>query len=155
MALRFAREYVSIWSNASWSVSRRNPRSRFGTDALRSNHSIWSTIATLSSGAGIAIRRRGIGTWYAPDSDLLEALVLANVQGPTELGTFLDRLYERYRIVVGPRQAVRCFSETAAYLEPLKENERRLEDRLRTLGFLDRKSDACAFVKNPFYEGNQ
>lgn len=125
------------------------------TDSLRSNHSIWSTITNLASGAGLAIRRRGIGTWYAPDGDFLEALVLANVKGPMEMRAFLDRLFRRYRIIIGPRQALECFSESAAYLELLKANERRLEDQLRTLGFLDRKSDACAFVKNPFYEEEQ
>ena len=39
-----------------------------------------------------------------------------------------------------------------APLADLKENERRMEDRLRVLGFLDRKSDDCAFVINPFHD---
>ncbi|MEA3016760.1 MAG: hypothetical protein QOI38_1482, partial [Sphingomonadales bacterium] len=39
-----------------------------------------------------------------------------------------------------------------APMADLKENERRLEERLRVLGFLDRKSDDCAFVINPFFD---
>ena len=122
------------------------------SDSLGSNHSIWSTIAMLARRAGIAIARPGVGTWYAPDGAFLEALVLANVTGPTEMGQFLERLYSRYRIVVGQRQALHSFGDEDAFLEPLKVNERRMEERLKTLGFIDRKSDACAFVINPFYE---
>ena len=125
------------------------------SDALGSNHSLWATIATLSRRAGMTIARRGVGTWYAPDTDFLEALVLTNVKGPTEMGVFLDRLYSQYRIVVGQRQALHCFGDQAAFLEPLKANERRLEGRLKALGFIDRKSDACAFVVNPFHEDTQ
>ncbi len=121
-------------------------------DSLGANHSIWSTIATLARKSGIAIARRGVGHWYAPDGAFLEALVLANVKGPMEMGKFLDRLYSRYRIVIGQRQALRSFGNDDAFLEPLKVNEQRLEERLKTLGFIDRKSDACAFVINPFYE---
>lgn len=122
------------------------------TDALKSQHSIWSTIRSLSRAAGMVIARPGIGTWYAPNDDFLEALVLANVRGPTEFVTFLKCLYDRYRIIVGPQQALSEFGDFASFLEPLKENERHLEERLRLLGFLTRKSDACAFVKNPFYQ---
>ncbi len=125
------------------------------SDALSSNHSIWSTIASLAKGSGISTSRQGVGTWYAPDDAFLGALVLVNVQGPMELGVFVQRLYSRYRIVIGQRQALDYFGSRAAFLEPLKENERCLEDRLRTLGFLDRKSDACAFVKNPFHKVEQ
>lgn len=125
------------------------------TDSLRSNHSIWGTIANLARRAGMAIARPGVGTWYAPDGAFLEALVLTNVKGPTEMGVFLEHLYSRYRIVVGQRQALQCFGDDAAFLEPLKVNERRLEERLKTLGFIHRRSDACAFVVNPFHEGAQ
>ena len=121
-------------------------------DSLGANHSIWATIATLANRAGIAISRRGVRRWYAPDGAFLEALVLANVKEPTEMGKFLDRLYSRYRIVIGQRQALHSFGKDYAFLEPLKVNERRLEERLKTLGFIHRKSDACAFVINPFYE---
>lgn len=124
-------------------------------DALGSNHSLWATIATLSRRAGMTIARRGVGTWYAPDTDFLEALVLTNVKGPTEMNVFLDRLYCQYRIVVGPRQALQCFGADAAFLEPLKVNEMRFEGRLKALGFINRKSDACAFVINPFHEDAQ
>ena len=128
---------------------------RFRASALKgSKRSIWATFSNQAKGAGMAVAKRGAGTWYAPNDAILEALVLANVTEPTELGLFLDRLYDRYRIVVGQEQAQRAFGSNAAIsLEQLKVNEQRLEHRLRILGFVDRKSDACAFVVNPYYEG--
>lgn len=138
------------------SLKKGTPAERleeFRTDSLsRSGHRIWAVIATHTRLAGLVTARPGAGTWYAPDDAMLEALVLANVQRPVELRDFLRMLYERYRIVIGPRQAQQAFPDGAITLERLKQNEHLLEDRLRVLRFIDRKSDACAFVVNPFYE---
>ncbi len=118
-----------------------------------SKHTIWASLANRTKGVGITQARTRAGTWYAPNDAVLEALVLANVEGPLEVREFLRRLYERYRIVIGQEQAQWAFGANASVsLEQLKINEQRLEHRLRTLGFVDRKSDACAFVVNPFHE---
>ena len=147
------------WENDGGETSgRKAPPShmleQFRASALKgSKRSIWATLSNQTKGAGMAIAKRRAGTWYAPNDAVLEALVLANVTDPVELGVFLDDLYERYRIVVGQQQAQRAFgSDAAMSLEQLKINEQRLEHRLRILGFVDRKSDACAFVVNPYYE---
>ena len=116
------------------------------------SHSIWSAIANHTRGAGMVLARPKAGTWYAPNDALLEALVLANVTIPVELGVFLGDLFKRYRIVIGQEQARDAFQDKESVsLEKLKINEQRLEERLRILGYIDRKSDACAFVVNPFY----
>ena len=116
------------------------------------SHSIWSAIASQTRGAGMILARPKAGTWYAPNDALLEALVLANVTIPVELGVFLEDLFKRYRIVIGQEQARVAFHDKESVsLEKLKINEQRLEERLRILGYIDRKSDACAFVVNPFY----
>lgn len=119
-------------------------------------HSITSTLSNHAKHVGMLRSIRRSGTWYAPNDAFLEALVLANVTTPMDFGDFLDRLMVRYNIVVGPEEVRTAFNiKTGALPAPLadlKENERRLEDRLRVLGFLDRKSDDCAFVINPFYE---
>ena len=126
----------------------------FRLSALKdSKHTIWATLSSQTKGAGMALAKRRAGTWYAPNDAFLEALVLANVTDPVELGVFLRDLYDRYRIVIGQEQAQRAFGSSAAIsLDQLKINEQRLEQRLRVLGFVDRKSDACAFVVNPYYE---
>jgi hypothetical protein len=100
---------------------------------------------------GLAVARRGVGRWYAASDGLLEALVLANVDGPLELGQFLMRLFERYRILVGPEAARGAFESLPIPLEQFKLNERRFEERLRVLGLAQRLSDDCAFVINPYH----
>lgn len=119
-------------------------------------HSIVATLNNHARQIGLLRTQRRSGSWYAPNDALLEALVLANVTVPTEFGEFLDQLHRRYNIAVGPEEVRRAFRVSSgalpAPMADLKENERRLEERLRVLGFLDRKSDDCAFVINPFFE---
>lgn len=146
-----------------WPSGRSRPSSKKGTpsdrlDDFRSDslsktaHRIWAIITSHTRLAGMVTARPGAGTWYAPADPMLEALVLANIQTPVELRAFLRLLYERYRLVIGPEQAEQAFPGSPTTLERLKQNEHLLEDRLRVLRFIDRKSDACAFVVNPFYE---
>lgn len=144
-----------LWPNGKKpSSANGTPRERldeFLTESIsRTGHSIWSVIASHTRGAGLVEARRGVGTWYAPNDAMLEALVLANVQQPLEFGDFIRKLYRRYRVVVGQEQAQQAFPGGAMSLERFKDNEHRLEERLRVLRFIDRKSDACAFVINPF-----
>ena len=145
-----------LWPNGKVpSTAQGTPAERldeFLTDSVsRTGHSIWSVISNHARGAGLVEARPGAGTWYAPSDAMLEALVMANVRRPLELGEFLRTLYGRYRIVVGQEQAQHAFPGGAMSLEHFKRNEHVLEDRLRVLRFIDRKSDACAFVVNPFY----
>jgi hypothetical protein len=99
---------------------------------------------------GLAVRRRGAGSWYAPTDAMLEALVLANVDEPVELRQFLATLRERYNMVVGPNDAQQAFGEMPVRVEQLSRNLQRFEERMRALGMLHRLSDDCAFVHNPF-----
>lgn len=146
-----------LWPSGNKKPSSKEGRptarlDEFRTDSIsRTGHSIWSVIASHTRGAGMVEARRGVGTWYAPNDAMLEALVLANVRQPLEFGDFIRTLYRRYRIVVGQEQAQQAFPGGAMSLERFKDNEHRLEERLRVLRFIDRKSDACAFVVNPFY----
>ena len=145
-----------LWKSPGGNESPNDKLDSFRASTLKgSKHSIWATFSSQAKGAGMAVAKRGAGTWYAPNDAVLEALVLANVTKPIEMGWFLGRLYDRYRIVVGQEQGQRAFgSDPAMSLEHLKINEQRLEHRLRILGFVDRKSDACAFVVNPYHSGS-
>jgi hypothetical protein len=99
---------------------------------------------------GMAVTKRGHGRWYAASDSLLEALVLANVTTPMEFEIFLEKLWDRYRIVVGTEVSRKAF-QSVNYAH-LKANQRILEERLRILGLVKRLSDDCAFVINPFWE---
>lgn len=115
------------------------------------SHSVGAMYVSHGRLTGSLIARAGVGTWYAPNDELIEALVLANVTGPMELDAFLSRLYARYRIVIGAEEALCAFGELPETQAAFRENERRFEERLRMLGYLERKSDDCAFVSNPFH----
>ncbi|ANY85551.1 hypothetical protein BB934_45270 (plasmid) [Microvirga ossetica] len=99
---------------------------------------------------GMAVAKRGSGRWYGASDGLIEAIVLANVREPMEFETFLELLWNRYRLIIGTEIGRQEF-ETVNYAN-LKANQRLLEERLRVLGLAKRLSDDCAFVINPFWE---
>ncbi len=101
---------------------------------------------------GLTFSQRRAGTWYAPSDSLLKALVMCIVEGRRkEYHRFLEKLYERFSIVIDAPEAKKAFGGTL----PIDQhaftlNAQRLEQRLRTLGLLRRLSDDCAYVLNPF-----
>jgi len=100
---------------------------------------------------GLAVSRRGVGTWYSPSDALLKALVMCTVdEGREEFHRFLAKLYDRFNIVVGAQEAERAFGSLPTDQYAFTQNTQRLEQRLRTLGLLRRLSDDCAYVENPF-----
>ncbi|ODM24728.1 hypothetical protein A6779_17535 [Marinobacter adhaerens] len=100
---------------------------------------------------GLAVSRRGAGTWYSPDDSLLKALVMCVVdEGREEYHRFLSKLYDRFRLVIGANEAERAFGTLPTDQNAFMQNAQRLEQRLRTLGLLRRLSDDCAYVENPF-----
>jgi hypothetical protein len=121
-----------------------------GVDSALSQ--IGAILPAYGSRIGLLTLRRGVGTWYGPNDQFLEALVLANVSSPMEFHPFLRLLFERYRIVIGRNEAMddRAYSSLPAPVQDLERNQARLEERLRMLGLLERKSDAVAFVVNPY-----
>ena len=101
---------------------------------------------------GLAVSRRGVGTWYSPDDSLLKALVMCTVdERREEYHRFLSKLYDRFRLVVGAPEAERAFRRLPTDQNVFTRNTQRLEERLRTLGLLRRLSDDCAYVENPFW----
>ena len=87
---------------------------------------------------------------YAPSDHLIKALVAANVAQHMEFGAFLDILFQRYGLVIGEREAAQCLPINDADLEAFKENARRLELRLSSLGMMRKLSDSRAYVRNPY-----
>lgn len=107
-------------------------------------HGTWSRFIGLSS------RRASRSTRYAPTDRLLKTLVVCLVEQRMEFKAFLDVLNRRYGIIIGDLQAGRLTSNGSADHEDFSENARRLEERLASLGLLERFSDSCAYVVNPF-----
>jgi hypothetical protein len=107
-------------------------------------HGSWARAIGLSS------RRGSQRVRYAPTDALLKALVFANVESRMEFKDFLNRLYERYGLVIGEQHAASYIAEDQADLEDFAENAMRLEERLTSLGLMHRLSDGCAYVELPF-----
>jgi hypothetical protein len=87
---------------------------------------------------------------YAPNDNLLKALVLANVKTRMEYNEFLSILFSRYGLIFGDRQAEVILDKEEFDKKAFQANFHRLEQRLGSLGMLRRLSDACAYVQNPF-----
>lgn len=111
---------------------------------LYKTHNVYSKFIGLSSTRG---SRR---TRYTPTDDLLETLVLATVPKRLEFQSFLQELYRKYAIVIGDQQAQALIASSLADKEDFSRNAERLEQRLLSIGLLQRLSDACAYVINPY-----
>jgi hypothetical protein len=99
---------------------------------------------------GLVSRRGTNRNRYAPTDTLLKMLVLARVPRRMELGLFLADVKARYGIVVGPEEAAAVMDPDNFDLSSFDRNRDRLESRLASMGLLNRLSDGCAYVQNPF-----
>ncbi len=112
---------------------------------------VMGAIQGLGQAAGFTDKRGTNRVRYAPTDKLLRALVLANVTYQIEEEELLRRLNLRYHLVVGPREAV---SELPPYFHDegdFKKNRERFSRRLTGLGLAQRMSDACTYVRNPYF----
>ncbi|MDQ0333042.1 hypothetical protein QFZ88_005424 [Mesorhizobium sp. YL-MeA3-2017] len=107
-------------------------------------HSTWARQIGLSS------RRSSRRVRYAPTDRLLKTLVVCCVRERMEFKDFLAELYGRYGFVIGDHQAASIIGAGKADQEDFSDNARRLEERLISLGLLNRLSDSAAYVENPF-----
>ena len=87
---------------------------------------------------------------YAPNDTFLKTLLVTNVKRRMELNEFLERLYRRYGLVFGAREASVVLPVEEFDQKAFQANTERLERRLSSMGMLRRLSDACAYVTNPF-----
>lgn len=98
------------------------------------------------------VSRRGTNKYrYAPTDDFLRTLIFANVEKRMELHFFLERLLERYGMVLGDKEGEKVLDRKDFDKKSFKANSQRLEQRLVSLGLLQRLSDGCAYVKNPYF----
>ena len=107
----------------------------------------------LGRAIGLIAPQRGPTMRFALGDTLLKTLVIAVVGPGQELpfGSFLEHLYERYGIIVGPGEA--RVSELMARLRINEEYYTRNRDllrmRMQRAGLLTHYSDATALVKRP------
>jgi hypothetical protein len=102
---------------------------------------------------GLISKRGTVKLRYAPNDSLLKTLIYANVQERMELHQFLARVFTRYSIVLGDKEAEQVLTAEEYEKKAFQANARRLEQRLTSLGLIKRLSDGCAYVINP-YQGS-
>ena len=99
---------------------------------------------------GLITREKAVTYFYSISDELLYYLVLALVPKgqPMALKDFLQKLHQRYYLVIGPHEA-----QSAHYaLEDrvFIDNERQFKLKLSRNHLLISLSDACDYVRNPF-----
>jgi hypothetical protein len=100
---------------------------------------------------GLVSKRGTVKLRYAPNDALLKTLLFANVLDQRmELHRFLARLYERYGLLFGDREAEQVLTKGDFDKKAFQANSRRFEQRLDSLGVLKRLSDSCAYVISPY-----
>lgn len=105
---------------------------------------------------GLKVARSGIGTCYGPNDSLLKAFVLCIVgDQPMEFHRFLHELYKRFGVVISANEAEKAYGSLPTDEQVFSQNTQRLEQRLSTLGLLERLSDDYAYVKTPFGASNE
>jgi hypothetical protein len=107
-------------------------------------HSAYARQIGLASARGTNRMR------YAPNDTLLKTLVITRVAERMEFKRFLADLYKHYGLVFGEVEARDALEPTAFDAPPFERNRARLEARLASMGLLQRLSDGCAYVVNPF-----
>jgi hypothetical protein len=113
-----------------------------------------SALESLGREAGLIDSRGTNKKRYAPNDNLIRALVFANLpdDSPVEESDFLTLLRSRYGLVFGPREATNTIREhnLQHYDEAdYKRNQARLSRRLVGLGLGNSMSDSCTYVVNP------
>lgn len=108
--------------------------------------------SSLGRTAGLITKQGTNRLRYCPSDPLIRALVLVNVQERMEEAKLLDLLYERYRIVISKEHAAKAVEEQFIEASHYEKNKDRFTQRLIALGLGTRKSDACTYVQNPYYE---
>lgn len=95
---------------------------------------------------------------YILPDDLVRALVLSTVDESEQLmllDVFLERLYTKYHLVIGPKEAGRYRNHdggTRKDENQFKANLDAFKEQLLRLGFLINLSDTDAYIKNPYLD---
>ena len=117
----------------------------------RARNNISTLIEPLGKNSGFITARRGVGTWFDASDEFLEALVLGNSgANAITVDDFLEKIYNRYGIVIGSKEASNAFKKRTFDPLSFENNMKIFERRMTNLGYIRRLSDDCAFILNPY-----
>jgi hypothetical protein len=113
-----------------------------------------SAVRSLAVQCGLSSKFKTTRNRYAPSDQFLRNLVYVTVTKPMKESDFLNVLYSRYRLVVGPDQATICVREEFYDPTEFTKNNERLLQRLMAMGLARRMSDSFTYIVNPIVEGH-
>lgn len=116
---------------------------------------VGDAVRSLADQCGLRSRQRTVSYRYCPSDDLLRNLVYVRVTRPAKESDFLQDLYHRYRLVIGPEEArIAGIPEELFDKAEYERNRERLLLRLMRMGLARRMSDSFTYVVNPIAENN-
>lgn len=94
---------------------------------------------------------------FSLSEDLIKFIVLSLLKPQSKMtfDMFLDKLYQHYNIVIGPKQYKECAKHNKLVIEQadaFRSNELEFQNFLKSTGFLRDLSDATSIVVNPYSE---
>lgn len=133
----FAREYAEVLSSTVISDFRKN---------------FLGVHRKLAKSVGFVAPRTGSAARFVLGDNLLKTLVFANIppQGEITFGDFLNRLYERYGIIIGSGEAYQSglLNRQRINAEYYDRNRAAFLEKMNRAGLVTQYSDATALVKN-------
>lgn len=105
---------------------------------------------------GVVIPMSGPGMRFSLSEEIISFLVLSIIppKHMITLDEFIDRLYEHFGMVIGPKhyelEAQKGSVKAIGDISFLEDNKRALAQKLKDCGFLRDLSDATAIVENPY-----
>lgn len=117
-------------------------------------HSI-NLVRKLGKQIGLIVPPKGKNMRFTFSEEILKFLVLAIVKPreKMEFNTFLDKLYEKFGIVISPEHIGIVYKGIADKVEMqgyFEKNKLALQNLLKNIGFLRNLSDATSIVENPY-----
>lgn len=110
---------------------------------------VGDAVRSLADQCGLRSKQRTTHYRYAPSDPFLRNLVYVNVTKPVKESEFLAKIYERYRLVIGPEEAVKAVREELYDKVEFDKNNGRLLRRLMAMGLARRMSDSFTYIINP------
>ncbi|WP_341357473.1 hypothetical protein [Rossellomorea sp. y25] len=110
-------------------------------------------IRKLGKDIGFIVPPKGANMRFSLNEELVKLLVITLIE-PGErilLNTFLEKCYDHFKMIIGPKQAKVFWEENKDVdVSPFNKNLDKFQQMLKDCGFLRDLSDATSIVENPF-----
>ncbi|MFB5089185.1 hypothetical protein PGC35_18660 [Psychrobacillus sp. PGGUH221] len=153
--------YRQVEENVFRAVHHADIESYKGDDANKDEMGIFNSalkdtsrlVRKLAKDINLLIPPKGANMRFSLDEELIKILVVSLIEPGERLlfSTFLEKCYEHFKIVIGPNESLKHFTEIQELdLGAFDSNEYIFQQLLKSCGYLRNLSDATSIVENPF-----